>query len=81
MIEHLKTKRFKICFKIFEDNKLKKKFIVFEGKNETEIKSLISIKHGDMDYYESELNENHIKPGIIYIHQVNEIQDGDITRD
>ena len=80
MIEHLKIKRFKACFKVLEDNKLRKKFVILEGKSEAEIKSLISKKHGKMSYYSSKEDEDHTEPGIIYIVQVNETKDGEITR-
>jgi len=80
MIESLKIKRFKVCFKILEDDKLQKKFMILEGKTETEIKSLIVKEYGDMDYYSSRLDEDHIEPGIIYINQVDKVRDGEITR-
>lgn len=79
MIENLKRKRFKICFKIQDGDKLKKMFRIYEARTESEIMSIIHKEYGPMVLYTSKKSETHRKPGILYIRPANEIRDGEIT--
>ena len=79
MIEVSKNKRFKVCLKIIENDKLVKKFSIMTGKSEVDIENQLFIKYGKLNYYRSKLDEDHIGPGILYINRIEEIKDGEIT--